>query len=174
MGDIHATGQDTIDGEDTMGSLNHGTVQTNIAGLLRFKCDKKLAVITELSLDISACDLSKYELDATGELKPDISVYLKRPIVPEGKNDLIKVTQMPDLAIEVLSPKQSLDYLVRKIGAFFELGIKSCWLVLPINEFIIVYSAPKVFKNFSFIDINVIDDILSISLPVKEIFDTNA
>lgn len=175
MSAIHEFMQDdAIDGEDLMGSLNHGTVQTNVAGLLRFKCEKKLAVVTELSLDISQYDLGKYELDAKGELKPDVSAYLKRPIIPEGKNDLLKVTQMPDLAIEVLSPKQSIDYLIRKIGAFFALGIKSCWLVVPANESVTVYSAPKVFKHFGSATIDVIDDTLGISLPIKEIFDSNA
>ena len=174
MGDVHDFAQDAIDGEEPVGSLNHGTVQTNIAGLLRFRCEKKLAVITELSLDISHYDLSKYELYAKDELQPDVSAYFKRPIIPEGKNDLLKVTQMPDLAVEILSPKQSIDYLIRKINAFFELGVRSCWLVVPANESVTVYSAPKAFKHCGSATIDVIDDTLGIRLPVKEIFDNNA
>jgi hypothetical protein len=38
-----------IDGEDEMGSLNHSTVQINLGDLLKFKCDKKLFVMSELS-----------------------------------------------------------------------------------------------------------------------------
>ncbi len=52
-------------GEDEMGSLNHSTVQANLAFLL--KLSKKFAVMTELSLDISQHDLSKYDLDAKEE-----------------------------------------------------------------------------------------------------------
>ncbi len=53
MSDSYEIENNAIDGEDEMGSLNHGTAQTNLAGLLKFKCEKKLAVITELSIDIS-------------------------------------------------------------------------------------------------------------------------
>lgn len=52
--------------------------------------------MTELSLDISQRDISQYDLEASVELKPDVCAYRKRPVVPAGKNDLIKVSQMPD------------------------------------------------------------------------------
>ncbi len=94
MSDTYEIENNAIDGEDEMGSLNHSTLQTNLAGLLKFKCDKKLAVMTELSLDISQHDISQYDLEASTELKPDVCAYLKRPVVPEGKNDLIKVSQI--------------------------------------------------------------------------------
>ncbi len=73
-----------IDGEDEIGSLNHSTVQINLGGLLKFKCDKKLAVMSELSLDISKYDLSKYDLGVKEELKPDVCAYVKRPVIPKG------------------------------------------------------------------------------------------
>lgn len=39
------------------------------------------------------------------------------------------------LVIEILSPRQALDYLIRKIHAYFKLGVKSCRLVMPaLNE----------------------------------------
>jgi len=44
MSDTYKIGNNAIDGEDEMGSLNHSMVQTNLAGLLKFKCDKKLAL----------------------------------------------------------------------------------------------------------------------------------
>ncbi len=47
MSDIEEIENNAIDGEDEMGSLNHSMVQTNLAGLLKFKCDKKLAVMTD-------------------------------------------------------------------------------------------------------------------------------
>ncbi|MCK5524486.1 MAG: Uma2 family endonuclease [Thiomargarita sp.] len=175
MSELYEIENNAIDGEDEMGSLNHSTVQTNLAGLLKFKCDKKLAVMTELSLDISQHDISQYDLDASAELKPDVCAYLKRPVIPEGKNDLIKVSQMPDLVIEILSPRQSVDYLVRKTNAYFELGVRTGWLVNPDQKIITVYSRPERNlrgKTFA-LDTTpeVIDDIIDIRFLMREIFE---
>jgi Uma2 family endonuclease len=175
MSDTYEIENNAIDGEDEMGSLNHSTVQTNLAGLLKFKCDKKLAVMTELSLDISQHDISQYDLEASEELKPDVCAYLKRPVIPAGKNDLIKVSQMPDLIIEILSPRQSLGYLVRKIKAYFELGVKTGWLVNPDQKIITVYSKPKQnlqSKTFA-LDTTpeIIDDIINLRFLMREIFE---
>jgi len=175
MSDTYKIENNAIDGEDEMGSLNHSMVQTNLAGLLKFKCDKKLAVMTELSLDISQHDISQYELEASAELKPDVCAYLKRPVIPKGKNDLIKVSQMPDLIIEILSPRQSVDYLVRKTKAYFELGVRTGWLVNPDQKIITVYSRPKQFlqtKTFA-LDTTpeIIDPIIDLRLLMREIFE---
>ncbi len=172
MSETYQVENNAIDGEDEMGSLNHSTVQANLAFLL--KLSKKFAVMTELSLDISQHDLSKYDLDAKEELKPDVCAYLKRPAVPDGRNDLLKVSQMPDLIIEILSPRQAVSYLVRKIKAYFELGVKSCWLVDPDQKIIIVYSLSKRHlrrKPFSLDTApEVIDEMMDIRIPHEEIF----
>jgi len=47
MTDCYEIENNAIDGEDEMGSLTHGTVQNNLGGLLKFKCDKELAVIIQ-------------------------------------------------------------------------------------------------------------------------------
>jgi len=174
MSDIYEIENNAIDGEDEMGSLNHSTVQTNLAGLLKFKCEKKLAVMTELSLDISQHDLSKYDLDAKEELKPDVCAYFKRPKIPAEKDDLITVLIMPDLAIEILSPRQAINYLVRKTKAYFALGVKSCWLVIPATQTINVYSPPKQHlrcKTFASDAEEVIDNITGIRLSMIDIFE---
>ncbi|KOR28434.1 hypothetical protein TI03_04735 [Achromatium sp. WMS1] len=119
MSDNYEFENNAIDGEDEMGSLNHSTVQINLGGLLKFKCNKKLSVMSELSLDVGQYDLSEYMLGIKGELKPDICAYFKRPLIPKGQNDLIKVSQMPELVIEILSPRQAIDYLIRKINDEF-------------------------------------------------------
>jgi len=147
---------EAIDGEDESGSLNHSTVQVNIGG--------------ELSLDISQYDLSEYDLGVKEEFKPDVCAYLKRPVVPKGKSDLVKISQMPDLAIEILSPRQAVDYLVRKINAYFELGVKSCWLVIPSLDEVRVFSQPRSYKSFDLNNIEIVDDVMEIHLPIANVF----
>lgn len=163
--------EEAIDGEDPMGSVKHGTIQSNIAGLLTYKCDKKIRTITELSLDISNFDLSKYNLNAKKELEPDISGYFVFPQIPDGEEDIIAVKDMPDLAIEILSPRQALSYLHRKISALFAIGVRSCWIVEPTTQTIFVYSEPKKYKLFQYSDEAVFDEVLGIHIPIKEIFE---
>jgi len=170
MSDSYELENNAIDGEDEMGSLNHSTVQINLGGLLKFKCDKKLAVMSELSLDISQYDLSEYELGVKEELKPDVCAYIKRPVIPKGKNDLVRVSQMPDLAIEILSPRQAIDYLVRKINAYFELGVKSCWLVIPSLDEVRVFSQPRAYKSFDLNHTEIVDEVMDISMPLANVF----
>jgi Uma2 family endonuclease len=107
MSDLYEIENNAIDGEDRIGSLKHSIVQTNLAGLLKFKCEKKLAVMTKLSLDISRHDLSKYDIEGKEELKPDVCAYFKQPVIPDEKDDLLTVSIMPDLVIEILSPRQA-------------------------------------------------------------------
>ena len=170
MSDTYKIENNAIDGEDEMGSLYHSVVQTNLAGLLKFKCDKKLAVMTELSLNISQHDISEYRLDVKEELKPDVCAYLELPAIPETENDLLKVSQMPDLAIEILSPRQAISYLIRKIMAYFKLGVKSCWLVNPAQEIISVYSKNNQRKNYDMDDLKIVDEVMGLHLPVREVF----
>jgi Uma2 family endonuclease len=170
MSDRYELENNAIDGEDEMGSLNHSTVQINLGGLLKFKCDKKLAVMSELSLDISQYDLSEYDLGVKEELKPDVCAYIKRPIIPKGKNDLVRVSQMPDLVIEILSPRQAIDYLIRKINAYFELGVKSCWLVIPSLDEVRVFSQPRAYKSFDLNRTEIVDEVMDISMPIAKVF----
>ncbi len=109
-----------------MPSKKHSTAQTNIIGLL-FN-DKRFKLFIELSLDASKIDLTQFELKTKDELIPDICVYTKKkPPKSESKpklldDDVLKVSTMPDLAIEILSPKQTITELLKKFNAFFELG----------------------------------------------------
>ena len=153
-----------------MGSLNHSLVSGRIIGLL-FN-NERLRVLPEISLDVSQIDLQRFNLKTKDELVPDICVYLNSPPMPnkEIEDDILSVSQMPDLAIEVLSPRQSVEELVMKIKAFFALGIKSCWLVIPANESMTVYTKPDAFRLFSSNDLEVVDEVMDIHLPVKKIF----
>ncbi|EDN65629.1 conserved hypothetical protein [Beggiatoa sp. PS] len=170
MSDSYELENNAIDGEDEMGSLNHSTVQINLGGLLKFQCDKKLAVMSELSLDISQYDLSEYDLGAKEELKPDVCAYIKRPVIPKGKNDLVKVSQMPDLVIEILSPRQAIDYLIRKMNAYFKLGVKSGWLVIPSLDEVRVFTQPRSYKSFDLNSTDIVDEVMEISMPIASVF----
>lgn len=159
-----------FDEELDVGSINHSLAQTKLTSLL--DKDDRFVTFVELSLDASVIDLSPFNLKTKEELVPDVCVYASPPPEPNRaiEEDLLKVSQMPDLAIEILSPSQSVHFLVRKIKAYFALGVRSCWLVEPTVDVVHVYSQLDRHKTYDMSDEEVIDEIMDIHLPIKTIF----
>lgn len=137
-----------------MGSYNHSGVQAKLAGLLIGL--GHYSVFTELSLDIDKM-----------EYKPDISVYPKRGL--SKPRDIIRMTDMPLLAIEILSSRQAMDELIDKFEIYFNAGVKSCWLVEPAIEAITVYASLLDYQTYGAGELH--DRTLGISLPIATIFD---
>jgi Uma2 family endonuclease len=149
-----------------MGSLNHSVIQARLA---RWLPDDNFTIATELSLDVSQTDLTPFGLKVKEELKPDLSIY-EESYQPNPLEDILKMSKMPSLVIEILSPTQGFEEILAKFKAYFALGIKSCWLVTPALESIAVYSA-KQYKPFDVThDTEVIDDVLNIRVPLQKIF----
>jgi len=149
-----------------MGSLNHSIVQAQITGML--VSDARFTIMIELSLDISQVDLTQFGLKTKEELKPDICLYPKS--IWLQRRDVLKMTDMPLLAIEVISPKQGIDDILAKFDAYFALGIKSCWLITPALKAITVYSQPDHFNTYDMNDTEIVDDIVDIRLPINKVF----
>ncbi len=124
-------------------------------------------LIAELSKNESHSVFSELALDIGKDYIPDISLYPKRKI--DWLNDEVKVSEMPLLAIEILSPTQGSKELIDKFKVYFEAGIKSCWLVIPVARSIIVCTAPD--RSTTFSDRDVVDKTLGLNLPIKAIFD---
>lgn len=141
--------------ELALSSFNHASVQANLAFLL--KRLEKYSVLTELSLD--AGDY--------GELKPDVCIYSKRGL--SRPRDILRMVEMPLLAIEILSPKQGTDDILAKFELYFQLGIQSCWLVDPATEIVAVYHAAN--QHTVYVSDAVNDDKLKLHLPLSEIFE---
>ena len=81
------------------------------------------------------------------------------------------MTEMPLLAIEILSPSQGPKELKDKIRAYFDLGIKSCWLVIPDAQLISVYAKQGGFRNFDVQhDSELFDEVMDIHLPIAKVF----
>ena len=153
--------------EVKVGSLNHGIAQANLTTL--FSHDERFRVITELSLDVSQIDLNQFGLKVKDELIPDVCLYPKEQRLIQG-DDILKMSQMPILIIEILSPKQALGDILSKFKAYFALGIKSCWLVIPVNESITVYSKPHEFVSFGSRETEIIDEVMNVRLPLHKVF----
>ncbi|MFN8492897.1 MAG: Uma2 family endonuclease [Caldilineaceae bacterium] len=159
------TEDETWEAIDEVGSLNHSAIQANLAFL--FKRLGTYSVLTDLSLNIGNVDLSKFDLTVREEIKPDVCLYPKRRIDPA--HDILRMSEMPLLAVEILSPRQGLYEITEKFKLYFELGVKSCWIVIPNNQTVTVYSAINAFQNF--VSGDVVDPQIDIRLPLAEIFE---
>jgi Uma2 family endonuclease len=175
MGELIEFEDELLDEENRdMPSKKHSRAQTNLTIL--FGLEKRFTTFVELSLDASSIDLSQFGIKAKDELIPDICIYIEPP--PEQDDDELlddemRVKEIPDLAIEVLSPKQSISDLLSKIKAYFSLGVKSCWLVMPSIRVIKVYSQTEsqiIAKTFGMENGEVFDEIMNIRLPIEKVF----
>jgi len=141
-----------------MGSRNHSYLQMKLGALLLGL--ENYMVLSEISLDSSSLESN------TKEMRPDLALFSPLPI--DFLQDEIRMQTMPLLVIEILSPRQSIDEILEKFRGYFQLGVKSCWLVLPPLQSVSVFSAPNKEQTFSQGD--VVDNVLAIRLAVESIF----
>ncbi|OQY46468.1 MAG: hypothetical protein B6242_07745 [Anaerolineaceae bacterium 4572_78] len=136
-----------------MPSLAHSYIQAKLIGaLLSYE---QYNVHSELTLTIQDKDYV-----------PDIALYSKKSI--DFFNDVIKMTEMPLLAVEVISPTQSIKEITDKFNIYFEAGIQSCWLVQPFPGIITVCTSQT--NKHTYANGEVVDEILNVRFPLKDIF----
>ena len=114
------------------------------------------AAFSELTLQIQGKDYI-----------PDLVLYPKRPIDFTGE-DIVKMTEIPVLIVQVLSPSQAAQDILSKFPVYFDAGVKSCWLVVPISTSVIIYTAMnrgQIFKTGA-----VLDPILGTPIALDAIF----
>jgi len=102
---------------------------------------------------------------------PDIAVCEVEPI--DFNQDEIKRKTPPTAIVEILSPTQPLQILVDKTNDYFSFGVKSCWIVLPILQSIVVFHAPHTHEVYSHRD-ELYDPNLDIRIPIDLIFSSTA
>ena len=75
----------------------------------------------------------------TGNVRsPDVT-YVSNGKLPGGRSPDTFGEVIPDLAVEVLSPSDSMRELGRKIGEYFENGVPLVWVVDPKRQTVTVY-----------------------------------
>jgi Uma2 family endonuclease len=103
---------------------------------------------------------------------------LRSPDVTFARNDKVPVGEaahgfaqfIPDLAVEVLSPYDSLKEVGEKIGEFLECGVPVVWLVDPEHETVTVYHSLSKTEQLSSKDIIATEALPGFSCPVSRFF----
>lgn len=155
---IPVLSEDEVQEDVDVSSLNHSFVTQNIGVYLHNNYRERYRVCQQLSLNLQGWDSI-----------PDISVYSQGTLTADWRNDQEKVMLSPDLAIEVLSPKQHLSSLVSKILRLIDCGVKSAWLIVPILGQVTVFHSDKTEKTFTEGVLH--DPIAGIDMPLAEVFE---
>jgi Uma2 family endonuclease len=98
---------------------------------------------------------------------PDIALYPRNAADWSGRD--VEMTFPPTLAIEILSPSQSIDEMKEKADKYFAAGTRSVWLVIPALAGVMVLHPQRKAKFFS--EGELVDDALDIRINVEEIFE---
>jgi Uma2 family endonuclease len=139
-----------------MPSKIHSIIQTNIATLLNYGYKSRFRVLSELSVRLYG---TKYV--------PDIALYNKD--ASDWHEEELEMTTPPLLAIEIVSPSQSIDEMKEKADKYLAAGVKSVWLVLPALAGVMVLQSGRKARFFS--EGELVDDMLEIRLPIDDVFE---
>jgi Uma2 family endonuclease len=115
-------------------SLTHDLIKNRINRLLIRYLDANPTIGLESLVEIGA---RVGQLDA---FIPDVSVVSRDRLATEGR-----IFQgAPDLAIEVVSPSDTIKHLKRKVHVYLVGGCKSVWVVYPEARSVMVHTSDSV------------------------------
>lgn len=114
--------RDYVEGElveRNRGELSHGRLQALIAGwLLRHEAQWRIKGVTEVRLQINS---RRFRI-------PDVMV-LSSEAPPE---EIVRTP--PLLCIEILSRRDTLDFVWVRIEDYFSVGVPVCWVIDPVRR----------------------------------------
>lgn len=139
-----------------MPNLTHGSIQANLIFELKSAYPNAWRVASEVALDTKPIGST-----------PDVVLY--PPLALDFINEPAKRTDAPLLAVEIQSSTQTMDEMVEKINRYFEFGVKSCWIVVPSLQAILVYESPENYHFFHNGD-TLQDPTLNIKLSLPALF----
>jgi Uma2 family endonuclease len=82
---------------------------------------------------------SEFRLSATRRVIPDLALLLK----PKGDLldlDATPIELVPDLAVEIISPSETVHDVERKVFAYLEAGVTEVWSLIPAMRHIYKYT----------------------------------
>ncbi len=135
-------------------SIYHSVIAANIIG--EIIPQKEFRVHSELTITIDGDDH-----------QPDISVYKRKKINFVGEEDQVKTEELPLIAIEVISPSQTMNDLIKKAKFYLESGIQSVWIVHPQMHGIVVKTK---IETKHFYD-GILEDITGVKVNLGIIFE---
>ena len=147
-----------IERNKPMPSFNHGKLQMRIGRLLLNQYENRFDIVSEPTLQMPE-----------RPRVPDLAFFGVK--ASDWFDDETKITEVPHGVIEILSPSQSEQELINKFPPYFDLGIKTVWLVVPIFQTIYVFDAPRNYQTFTLANPILKDTVLDVELDLNKIFE---
>ncbi|MEE3717948.1 Uma2 family endonuclease [Tumidithrix elongata RA019] len=157
-----------VDGE-LMDVGNSGAKHGYIAIILS---SALFAVVMSKKLGALFDSSTAFKMESGNKRSPDISFFTKERL--QGLEELPTgfLEGAPDLAVEILSPGNTIEEIDDKIAEYFQNGSRLVWVINPRQQYILVYrssQAPdRLLKPEDSLDGE--DVVLGFSLPVTELF----
>lgn len=155
-----------INGELIMGptGIEHEDIGARLlAALERFVLEHKLGIMCGSS--------AGYRMKSGNLRSPDVSFISKKRLQGFKRPPKGFFKGSPDLAVEILSPSDTVENLHEKIVEYFENDTKLVWVINPEEQVILVYHSPRPDKLLAGSDILNGEDIFTgFTLPVSELF----
>lgn len=99
-------------------SVYHSAIAVNIIGEL--VSQKEFRAHSELTIVVDGVDH-----------QPDLSVFKRKKLNYISEEDRGKTEDIPLTAIEIVSPSQTMNDLIKKADIYLASGIQSVWIVHP-------------------------------------------
>ncbi|MGV0028654.1 Uma2 family endonuclease [Phormidesmis priestleyi] len=117
------------------GALHGYVCSLLLAALMGFVLPNKLGVILDSS--------TAFKMKNGNKRSPDISFFAKERL--QGMTELPSgfLDGAPDLAVEVLSPSNTVEEIDGKIVEYFENGTRLVWVINPNQHYILVYRSAQ-------------------------------
>lgn len=146
------------------GALHGYICSLVLAALASYSLAKKLGVVLDSS--------TAFKMKNGNRRSPDISFYAKERL--QGLTELPSgfLDGAPDLAVEVLSPGNTVEEMDDKIAEYFDNGTRLIWVISPTQHYILVYRCAqepdRLLKSVDSLDGE--DVIPGFTLPVANLF----
>jgi Uma2 family endonuclease len=103
---------------------------------------------------------------------PDASFIAKERLVGLKRPPRTFFNGAPDLAVEVLSPEDTMEEVHKKLVEYFDNGTRLAWVVNPDEQTVFVYHSPESAKELTGNDVLDGEDMLpDFTLPVSQLFE---
>ena len=135
----------------------HGSIQANLSFELKLRYRATHRIMSETSLATQPEGTT-----------PDVLIY-PDSIKLDYDNEPAKRADPPLTCIEIQSPSQSNEEMVAKTHVYFQFGVKSCWVVLPVLRAVMVFDRPGHYHFFHHDD-TLIDQATGFELPLATVF----
>jgi Uma2 family endonuclease len=143
----------------------HGYIAVILSAAL-FNCvsTRKLGAIFDSS--------TAFKMKSGNKRSPDISFMAKERL--QGLDDLPDgfLEGAPDLAVEILSPSNTVEEIHNKLVEYFENGSRLVWVIHPKEEYVLVYRSAqepdRLLKSTDSLDGEEI--VSGFSLPIADLF----